>query len=176
MLPCPVRLLRTRKVARSSPAQRMTRSSPSFFTRTTISSISMRAIRLRVAVSRPFGMPGGLDVRAEPQQRVPFGLTHAARLRGPEGEFLSADAPLSGVPSGQRRFETGLLQRQFHAAALGEVFAPARFQGSQRRLDAERLDVVRSPLRRPSRLRVGYTRSRLHKEMQRRVPWFKYAT
>jgi hypothetical protein len=142
MLPCPVRFLRTRKVAQSSPAQRMTTSSPSFFTRTTISSISMRTIRLRVAVGRPFGLLGGIDVHAEPQQRVPFGLAHAARLRGAEREFLSADAPLlSSVPSGQRRFETGLLQCQFHAAALGEVFAPARFQGNQRRLDAERLDV-----------------------------------
>jgi len=68
-------------------------------------------------------------------------LAHAARLRGAERKFLSAAAPLSGVPPGQRRFETGMLQSQFHAAAIGDVFAPARFQGSQRRLDAERLDA-----------------------------------
>ena len=101
----------------------------------------MRAIRLRVAMGRPFGTPGGLDVRAEPQQRVPFGLAHAGRLRGAEREFLSADAPLSGVPSGQRRLETGLLQCQFHAAAFGDVLASARFQGRLQRLDAERLDA-----------------------------------
>jgi hypothetical protein len=67
MLPRPVRFLRTRKLARSSPAQRMTTSSPSFFTRTTTSSNSMRAIRLRAAVGRPFGLSGGIDVHAEPQ-------------------------------------------------------------------------------------------------------------
>jgi hypothetical protein len=44
------------------------------------------------------------------------------------------------LPSGQRRREAGL-QRQSHQAALSDVFTPARFQGRQRRLVAERLDA-----------------------------------
>jgi hypothetical protein len=113
---------------------------------------------------RPLGTPSALDVCAKPQQRVPFGWARARRLRNAERvEFLSTqtlllqalvptpfqfarDQPVVGIdgvvlPSGQRRLEAGLLQRQFYLAALGAVLAPAGVQRRQRRLNAERLEA-----------------------------------
>ena len=46
------------------------------------------------------------------------------------------------LPSGVRRFETRLLDRQFDLPALLGVFAPARLQSRQRCLDAQRLNTL----------------------------------
>src|SRR5271169_1326676 len=141
----------------------MIRSKPSFSTRTTISSISMRTIRLRVAMVAPW--PSALDVGAEPEQRLAFAWAYAIRGHYAEGIELVLEPSLlfqalvptplqfSGnqsvvgidgviLPSGVRRFETRLLDRQFDLPALLGVFAPARPQSRQRRLDAQRLNTL----------------------------------
>src|ERR1700761_3739188 len=121
----------------------MNRSKPSF-TRTTISSISMRTIRLRVAMVAPCAC----------QARSTSAPSLSSASRSP-GLTLSEDTtpPLSGnqsvvgidgviLPSGVRRFETRLLDRQFDLPAPLGVFAPARLQSRQRRLDAQRLNAL----------------------------------
>src|SRR6202795_4836247 len=142
----------------------MIRSKPSFSTRTTISSISMRTIRLRVAMVAPCACPA-LDVGAEPEQRLAFAWAYAIRGHHAEGIELVLEPSLlfqalvptplqfSGnqsvvgidgviLPSGVRRFETRQLDRQFDLPALLGVFAPARLQSRQRRLDAQRLNTL----------------------------------
>jgi hypothetical protein len=49
-----------------------------------ISSISMRTIRLRVAMVAPSVMPSALDVGAEPEQRLLLAWGYAIRRRGAE--------------------------------------------------------------------------------------------
>src|SRR5580700_12211046 len=71
----------------------MIRSKPSFSTRTTISSISMRTIRLR-GYGRPLRMPSALDVGAEPEQRLAFAWAYAIRGHHAEGIELVLEPSL----------------------------------------------------------------------------------
>src|SRR5271163_4690488 len=114
---------------------------------------------------RPLRMPSALDVGAEPEQRLAFAWAYAIRGHYAEGIELVLEPSLlfqalvptplqfSGnqsvvgidgviLPSGVRRFETRLLDRQFNLPALLGVFAPARPQSRQRRLDAQRLNTL----------------------------------
>src|ERR1700722_7107505 len=114
---------------------------------------------------RPLRMPSALDVGAEPEQRLAFAWAYAIRGHHAEGIELFLEPSLlfqalvptplqfSGnqsvvgidgviLPSGVRRFETRLLDRPFDLPPLLGVFAPARPQSRQRRLDAQRLNTL----------------------------------
>jgi len=114
---------------------------------------------------RTFRVPGALDVRAEPHERLPLIFGHALGRRGAEcfefvlkpSSLLQALVPTSlefvrhqpvvgidGVilPSSVHGLETRLLERQLDLSALLGVLASTFLKSRQRRFDAERLDTL----------------------------------
>lgn len=157
----PERFFLTLRAEWSPPCQRITRSSALSSTRTTISSISVRTIRLRVSGATPAldqarsrsapsvisrrceinsGRSGqslqlGLQIAHDRQPVVPslFQLGGDEAIIGIDGIILAARPPY---------LVASLLQRQFDLAAFVFVRTAARSPRGECRLDTERLQAL----------------------------------